>query len=811
VTINHAVVQDIAGLIVGVNGAAPASMYVASLGGLGGGTGYTGCGSVTFTGGTTASQAASAACYVDSAGVLHVYTINRGFYSVCPTGVSITGTGGSGATLSATPVCSAGGGTAAINVANTTAGVLTIAADTYVRGTVQLRGGYNQYSTALAVNPGANFFMDMTQAAGAMYRIEFPAYVRQIAANCSSQHIPAIDNRGCSIQGYGGSTTVEYYGGNGAMYGGWSLNNVYLKNIGDVNSEAIQVDTAGATIRAINIVNSTLDTCGRVMFYGSGSATESIILSGNVFKNTPDWTISNIVTGAMSTAPTTGTFQITNNVFDHYVGDRFPGATITGNVFNGGMNIANTASAAPATFQYNFIRQLPTYAQNIANPNNGFGVLWAGPLTNSYVLLDMSVVSNPHWFSGNGIGTSAAVGSIFGFSGKNAGDSGEILGSSTQASIPTATNSLFLCDSTNVGSSEATSVMGTTTSLFLHNTFCGGYGGWGMVDTNETTNTPAGSLTMKSNLIFETAQGKGLSMKVMTGTPGNQNVCTTTDATTSNCDYNAGYSPVNAALGYTLNPTVATCAGCTNQGRSYAGLWSYTPGYHDVDGQNPMFADSTRKMENWDRKYLGNALSPQYVAGNTYNYGDLVSNSDSGLYLGETLNFRCIDPAGCTNDPAPGPNYASAYAGSGATTSVVVNVASLHLSSTSLNTMTCSTGSSTVTPLSFTPMGSPYLTSVTVTYASNSGVTCYVFSPWRASWEWASLYWLRSAVVAGTTYTDGAINCTGCGPVQAMNNWVRAGFVSQNPRLWGAGHDGSDIGAVSLSTVRRLPAGALLP
>lgn len=67
---------------------------------------------------------------------------------------------------------------------------------------------------------------------------------------------------------------------------------------------------------------------------------------------------------------------------------------------------------------------------------------------------------------------------------------------------------------------------------------------------------------------------------------------------------------------------------------------------------------------------------------------------------------------------------------------------------------------------------------------------------WRNDWEFASLYDLRTAVAAGTTYTDGAIACSGCTAIQALRKWVRLGFTPQNPALWCAGHDGEAIGAV---------------
>jgi hypothetical protein len=70
---------------------------------------------------------------------------------------------------------------------------------------------------------------------------------------------------------------------------------------------------------------------------------------------------------------------------------------------------------------------------------------------------------------------------------------------------------------------------------------------------------------------------------------------------------------------------------------------------------------------------------------------------------------------------------------------------------------------------------------------------------WRSYWELASEYDLREAIWAGTAYTDAAIGCTGCSPVQAVSQWVRAGNMAQAVALKGAGENGEDIGAWAIT------------
>jgi hypothetical protein len=56
---------------------------------------------------------------------------------------------------------------------------------------------------------------------------------------------------------------------------------------------------------------------------------------------------------------------------------------------------------------------------------------------------------------------------------------------------------------------------------------------------------------------------------------------------------------------------------------------------------------------------------------------------------------------------------------------------------------------------------------------------------WRTNWEYASLSDLRTAILTGKTFTDGAIGCVGCPPVRALIKWVQRGVTPQNLVLYG--------------------------
>jgi hypothetical protein len=716
-TVNHAVTQNVPNLIIGVNGAAPLNSYLSAITG-GGGTGYTSCGA-SLSGGT--GRGGGVRCDVVKGEVTPAIT-SRGSYSVCPT-ITITASGGSGATLPGTISCAAAGGTAAIKVGS--AGKLTIGAITYIRGTLQLDGAYGTYTVALLLSPGAALYLDMSQApAGAIYRVENTNYARGISADCTSQQ--------CSIHGLGGATSLELTS-NGLHSPFVIMKHTYLKAVGDSNMPAIT--SIQSETGAIDFEDNTFDGCGSVIT--AATPTGSLLISGNVWQNSPLYPNANYainLAAGSTSAKTTGTRQITGNVLDGTVGglSTIQDYAISGNYFGQGIVTAGTNTWA--SFTDNFVRVSPPTGANY----DGGWTSTLGNVSNVYYLMDPvdGTSTNIHWFTvwpgtvdfsmSRAIVEDNSVPSL---------DSGEwFVGTPSAGKTAAVTKSLQLCDSTGFGHTEILSTLTTNTGHWMlqHNTICGGYGsgGYGAVQLDETRPTSPGTITFQGNLIFNSVPAKWYKLETVNASSPTADVCVSSAA----CDYNGSYN---------LAPkTNASCAGCTNQAKSYATKWtSETPGEHDVDDQDPRFVDRTRKVENFDRKYLGKALSPQWVSGTAYAFGDLASNSDANVFQGEPLNFRCINPSGCTGQGGPGiPGTA-----------------------------------------------------------------------WRANWEWASLYWLRELTYQKAMYTDGAIGCSGCSAIQALNAWVFAGFAPQNPAYWGTGHDGKDIGAVDLPAARHIFAAVLVP
>lgn len=201
-------------------------------------------------------------------------------------------------------------------------------------------------------------------------------------------------------------------------------------------------------------------------------------------------------------------------------------------------------------------------------------------------------------------------------------------------------------------------------------------------------------------------------------------------------------SPTSAD--YNSGWNLASCSptySYTNQGKSYCGKFSAsTVGAHDPD-QDARFVDVNRSLMLFDYYYLGHKSYPAWATSTAYSVGDQVVNPIGWFYSGLYVNYRCI--VAHTSDATTEPGAARFYFHSG----------------------------------QWIP-------------SSTTGEN------WRTYWEPASLYQIRQGVAAQTKITDGAIGCTACGVIDALRNWVFAGYTPSNPALWCAGHDSETIGAV---------------
>ncbi len=91
----------------------------------------------------------------------------------------------------------------------------------------------------------------------------------------------------------------------------------------------------------------------------------------------------------------------------------------------------------------------------------------------------------------------------------------------------------------------------------------------------------------------------------------------------------------------------------------------------------------------------------------------------------------------------------------------------------------------------------------------------HVYLGHEVYWEEAFMPFIRSAVMAGTAYTDGAIGVASAhatvtsaqdvGIVGLLNAWLRQGMTSMEPTLWNGCLNGKECGAVPLAAIQHIP------
>lgn len=418
------------------------------------------------------------------------------------------------------------------------------------------------------------------------------------------------------------------------------------------------------------------------------------------------------------------------------------------NVFDTSMS--TNGGYADFTISYNYMNDIfealystATFAGNFVRARaEGIGL--GGNVSTSYFLLDADF-SNPHLI--NGIAFSSVQtydGLIFGQSGVNPGDSGEIiLFDATTVSTRTVSRSIFLPDGEGYQSSEITAMLGNAqyTEFFNHNTYFGGKSlgaTFAAVDYSETGNAPPGAISgFKNNLLWNPEIAGKIASYTKIVDIGNQSsnqgtgygVGPTTDVCSpSNCDYNSSYGNLQSTI------TVPNSAAYHNQGRGYAGNFSSTPGVHDLDNTNPSFTDYHRYAEAFDRgyyrPYVGLTSAPGWVSSSTYSVGTVVNHSTSTIYWGDTIDYRYTNGTGCSSaNPEPG-------------------------------------GTNLVA--------------------------------WEKCWEFATFQDIRDSIISSATFTDSTIGVSSADVNTTLISWVRTGYAPTNFSLKNAGSDGTDIGAVPI-------------
>ncbi len=222
----------------------------------------------------------------------------------------------------------------------------------------------------------------------------------------------------------------------------------------------------------------------------------------------------------------------------------------------------------------------------------------------------------------------------------DSGEAVQITQNPSTATVVSVSNSLLLPSKTQHGTAEIASLTGNNTLANLTVIFdhwaVAPSGAFGAIQVDEGTNiTDITVGSFRASIVADLSGGAATGLK-MNEAPDHQAAPRVDVCAPANCDYNDGF---NLAL-------TKTCAGCTNQGRSYMSAWTVTPGAHDITG-DPQYVSTHRRLATWDT--LGppaRAACTAWGTGVTYTPGTCVSvNNGAGVYQGDTINYFYISTA----------------------------------------------------------------------------------------------------------------------------------------------------------------------
>ena len=218
------------------------------------------------------------------------------------------------------------------------------------------------------------------------------------------------------------------------------------------------------------------------------------------------------------------------------------------------------------------------------------------------------------------------------------------------------------------------------------------------------------------------------------------------------------------------NTNTTSPAICNDNGAGNASQWIVTGPQNDITMVNhlPAMVDGHRSPITFDIDYLipsgtlggvvgqsaasywaGNGLTGAWTSGTNYAVGNIVSDSQTGLWGGKTTYWRCIQAhtAGTINRPATGVDPAN-----------------------------------------------PFLDQA-------------------AYWEPAYMQFFRQQVYLGTVFYEGAVpqltdingNPEPMHMIGLLNAWLRQGMATMEPQLWNGCLNGKGCGAIQQTAIQHLP------
>lgn len=512
-------------------------------------------------------------------------------------------------------------GTQAVNLNVSGKLVIATGITLKVRGDVIYTAGLYNYVDAIAMQPGAVFEFDSSQATD-------PMNTKYVVGPSATYGFRALNASACTAQS---RCTIRSHtgGGNGYFslrgftYGGpITARYTDFIRIGDASNPAITYQSHGYA-GPYDIQHCTFTNCGQATTSNISLAAGTIFRHNyNVHSGTLAATVMT-VRADLSTASSNDLRQIIGNVFDKVWGSstfRINSFNLTDNYFGATYQVSTSGTS------------WSTFARNLLMGTGGPLSYAAGNVTDSYIAYNADQ-ANPHNLMVNNNASVTISGNIFDQIGAGSGDYGDmVLHPPANPSSPTSiviTNNIVLPDARGIGAGVLLTASGDQPNAIYtvrHNTGALETG-FGLVDFESGT-MAAGILPYMQSNIAWAAEGQ-LAYQIADFTSPE----TTDVGTPSGIGYNSGYRL---------------------QAVPYNATWSTPPGGHDVNG-DPKFVDTSRNLVTFDTAYLKNPAGVAWSSGGSYSVGDIVSDPHAAYYGGALINYRCIQAhAGITANSEPG-------------------------------------------------------------------------------------------------------------------------------------------------------------
>jgi hypothetical protein len=536
-------------------------------------------------------------------------------------------------------------GTAAISLQNN--GQIIIAANHLLRtrGDIIATGNFGGGTTAMKMNPGATLEFDSSQAVS-------PSTTKYVFGESGDSFLTYLDSSACTT---GNHCSVRSNAG--GANGRFSMSG-FSDGGGEVwaYTDFLRIGDAGNAGATPGFSSGLIPWDAQHCTFTNGGAMPGTISGGTARQYDIVRHKNNVHAGTLTTysaffnflnAITTGDRTITNNVFDKIFANdgigsgAMIGATINDNVF---MELAFwSGGGAWSSSQRNLMR---------LDTTGGFNPIIIGDSLDNYWLTDTYTQTHVHTPNIDCSITTAQVlrnifESTYFASDPIAVNDGivECVGSDILTALAVKNNIVLPTGDGTYGSQALIDMLGIHHVIYdiEHNTInCPRGAGCTMMEyeDQELPNGVASRGTLANNIFWAVSNLA-------------TNFAANLDLENPITDYFAPANVKNNSRYNVANTNPSAPHAPANQGNSYIGAWSVTPGGSDVNG-NPNFVDSTRNLATFDGTYLKNVAGSTWLSGHAYSVGDIVSDHNPSYYGNTVINYRCLSPHTSSGGNEPG-------------------------------------------------------------------------------------------------------------------------------------------------------------